>query len=69
MKWLHYIGFTLVVVGAFNWGFIGLFNFNLVSAIFGSSPSLVMLLYVLIGLSAVWIGFTHMKDCKICSKK
>lgn len=68
MKWMHYIGFLLVVVGAFNWGLVGLFNFNLVTALFGSWPSLVMLVYVLIGASAVWIGVMHKGDCKICSK-
>lgn len=68
MKWMHKVAFILMVVGALNWGLIGLFNFNLVTALFGGSPSLVMLLYVLIGLSAVWIGVTHKADCKICSK-
>lgn len=68
MKWLHIIGFVLVIVGALNWGLVGLFNFNLVTAIFGMWPSLVMLIYVLVGISAVYIGATHMKDCKICSK-
>lgn len=68
MKWLHIVAFALVVVGALNWGLIGLFNFNLVSAIFGMGSMLEKWVYILVGLSAVYIGATHMKDCKICSK-
>ena len=68
MKWLHIIAFVFLIVGGLNWGLVGLFNFNLVTMLFGMWPSLVMLIYILVGASAVWIGATHMKDCKICSK-
>ncbi len=69
MKALHMVTFTLVVIGALNWGLVGLFGFNLVSAILGSVSGLERLVYILVGLSAVYIGATHMSDCKICSKK
>jgi len=46
------LSFILVLVGALNWGLLGLFNFNLVSAIFGSVPFLVRTIYILVGLSA-----------------
>lgn len=68
MKWLHYVAFILLVVGGLNWGLVGLFNFNLVTMLFGMWPSLVMLIYILVGVSAVFIGVTHKGDCKICSK-
>ncbi len=68
MKWMHMVGFTLVLVGALNWGLVALFDFNLVTAIFGGSPMLERWVYIFVGLSAVYIGATHMKDCKICSK-
>lgn len=44
----------LVVVGAINWGLVGLMNFNLVTYLFGSWPFLVMVVYVLVGLSGFW---------------
>jgi len=69
MKALHMVTFTLTIIGALNWGLVGLFGFNLVSAIFGAAPGLERLVYILVGLSAVYIGATHMNDCKICSKK
>lgn len=69
MKMLHMVAFGLLVVGGVNWGLVGLMDVNLVSMVFGSAPALEKLVYVLVGVSAVYIGATHMKDCKICSAK
>jgi uncharacterized membrane protein YuzA (DUF378 family) len=69
MKVLHMVAFLLVVVGALNWGLVGLFNLNLVSLLVGSVPMVEKVVYVLVGLSAVYLLATHMKDCKTCSKK
>ena len=63
------VAFVLLVVGGLNWGLVGLFNFNLVSSIFGSMPAVEMIVYVLVGASAVYLAATHMNDCKYCSKK
>jgi len=48
IKWIAWI---LVVVGALNWGFIGFFDFNLVTAIVGSSIATIV--YDIVGLAAV----------------
>ncbi len=69
MKMLHMVAFLLLVVGGLNWGLVGLLNWNLVEMIFGAWPALVSLVYVLVGLSAVYLLFTHPKDCKVCSAK
>ena len=66
---LHTLAYTLLFVGGLNWGLVGLFNYNLVESLLGSWPGLVMFVYVLVGLSTVYIAFTHKKDCKICSGK
>ena len=66
---LHCVAFWLVWVGAINWGLVGLFKFNLVSAVFGSMPALEMLAYILVGVSAAWLLVTHKGDCKVCSGK
>ncbi len=68
MKSLHIVTFILVVVGALNWGLIGLFSFNLVNLIFGTIPWLETLVYVLVGLSAIYEAAIHTKSCKLCSK-
>lgn len=67
MKSLHMVAFPLVVVGALNWGLVGLLNYNLVDSLLGSWPGLVKLVYILVGLSAVYLLATHTQDCKVCA--
>lgn len=69
MKMLHMVAFALVVVGAVNWGLVGLFDMNLVNALLGSMMGLEKLVYVLVGASGVYLAFTHMSDCKTCKMK
>lgn len=69
MKMLHMAAFTLVIVGALNWGLVGLLGFNLVTTVFGSVQGLEQLVYILVGISGVFIAATHMQDCKVCAKK
>ena len=54
MKIVNYAADILVIVGGINWGLIGLLNFNLVAAIFGSIPVLEKLIYILVGISAIY---------------
>ena len=68
MKGFHVVTFILVVVGALNWGLVGLFNFNLVNLIFGTIPWLEKLVYILVGLSAIYEAVIHPKNCKLCGK-
>jgi len=68
MKMMHYVAFLLVIVGGLNWGLIGLFNFNLVMSLFGGMPGVESFVYILVGLSSVWLMFTHKADCKTCAK-
>jgi hypothetical protein len=44
-----------VVIGALNWGLVGLFNFNLVSAIFGPLSLLSRIIYVLVALAGLYL--------------
>ena len=62
------IAFPLVLVGALNWALVALFDFNLVTTVVGSWPSVEKLVYVLVGASAVWLLVPHKNDCKICSQ-
>jgi uncharacterized protein len=54
MKTIDVITFVLVIIGALNWGLIGLFNFNLVAAIFGPMTAISRLIYILVGISAIY---------------
>lgn len=75
MKILHAVAFILLVVGGLNWGLVGLgwwmggANWNVVNLILGSWPTVEGLVYVLVGLSAVYLVVTHGKTCKMCVGK
>ena len=66
MKILHIVTFALVIIGAVNWGLVGLLNYNLVDQIL-SPFGLTNLVYVLVGASGVYLAVTHMNDCKYCA--
>jgi len=51
---LDWIALVLVIVGGLNWGLVGLFNFDLVAAILGGIPILQKIVYILVGLSALY---------------
>ncbi|MDX9858439.1 MAG: DUF378 domain-containing protein [candidate division Zixibacteria bacterium] len=53
MKTLDIIVAVLLVVGGLNWGLVGLFDFNLVATLFGTSL-VATIVYVLVGLSALY---------------
>jgi uncharacterized protein len=55
MKAVTLIALVLVVVGALNWGLVGLFHFNLVQALFGDSV-VAAAVYTLVGISGVVIA-------------
>ncbi len=72
MKALHMVAFLLAMVGALNWGLVGIggfmgSNLNLVNLILGGMPMIEWIVYVLVGLSAVYLVLTHKKDCRNCS--
>lgn len=68
MKGMHMLTWILLVIGGLNWLLVGLFDWNLVTALFGNWPMLEKLIYILVGLSALWELFTHKKNCKMCGK-
>ena len=54
MKNLDILVAVLLVVGGLNWGLVGFANFDLVASIFGSGAWLSRIVYVLVGLSAIY---------------
>ncbi len=52
---LFWTAVILVVIGAINWGLVGLFNFNLVAAIFGPLSPVSRVIYVLVGLAGLYL--------------
>lgn len=54
MKTLNIIVLTLIIIGAINWGIVGIAGFNLVGYLFGATSTLSMVIYSLIGLAGLW---------------
>lgn len=57
MKSLDVTAAALLVIGGLNWGLVGAANFDLVAAIFGEMSPLSRVVYVLVGLAAVYQAF------------
>lgn len=55
MKYLKQIAYVLLLIGGLNWGVYGIARYDVVDAIFGQIPMIAGIIYVLVGLSAVYI--------------
>ncbi len=55
MKWVDYTALTLTIIGAVVWGLIGLFQFNIVSALFGEASFFSRFIYDLVGISGIYM--------------
>ena len=60
------VAFILLVVGGVNWLLVGAFEINVVELILGSMPALVKIVYILVGLSALYELVTHKGRCTAC---
>ena len=54
-KGLDYTALTLVIIGAVNWGLIGIFKLDLVNLIFGNMTWMTRVIYTLIGISGLYL--------------
>ena len=54
MKVIDKIALVLIIIGAINWGLVGIFNFNLVDTIFGAMSIISRIIYILVGISGLW---------------
>ena len=67
LKWITY---SLVSIGALNWGLIGAFNFDLVAFLFGDMTTLTRMIYTLVGISAIIyfaLSFRDIGECSSCN--
>jgi len=70
LKSLDIATVVLLIIGGLNWGLVGLFGFNLVSAIFGEMSALSRIVYILAGLSALydifmWRSIQRRWECRM----
>lgn len=65
MQTLQKICLLLTIIGAINWGLIGIFDFNLVDTIFGVGSILSRIIYSLVGIAGlvnIYLLFSDFKD-------
>lgn len=55
IKWLDVTALIITIIGAINWGLIGLFKFDLVSFIFGDMSWLSRIVYTLVGICGLYL--------------
>lgn len=53
MQTLQKVALALIIIGAINWGLVGLFDFNLVETLFGVDNVITKIVYVLVGISGI----------------
>ena len=53
MKIMQIIALILTIIGALNWGMIGLFNLDLVAALFGVGSLVSRIIYTLVGVAGL----------------
>lgn len=58
---LDWITLVLIIIGALNWGLVGLFSFDLVAYLFGTLSLISRIIYVVIGLSAIYVAAVLMQ--------
>ena len=54
-KSIDYTALTLVIVGAVNWGLIGIFKLDLVNLLFGNMTWISRIVYTLVGISGLYL--------------
>ena len=65
METVQKIALVLTIIGAINWGLVGIFDFNLVNALFNSMPIIEKIIYIIVGICGlinIGILFNHIEN-------
>ncbi len=68
METIQKIALIFTIIGAINWGLIGLFNFNLVETVFKTMPIIQTIIYIIVGICGlinIGIYFVHFQKMDI----
>ncbi|MBI2426963.1 MAG: DUF378 domain-containing protein [Candidatus Kerfeldbacteria bacterium] len=58
MNAVDWVAMVLVIIGGLNWGLVGLFEYDLVASIFGDGSGVARVIYVLVGLGALYMIYS-----------
>lgn len=61
---IDWIAIILVIIGALNWGCVGIFDLNIVHLIFAKIAIVEKIIYIVVGLAGLWNIYTVSKCCK-----
>lgn len=53
-NWLDVVSLILIIVGAVNWGLIGFFNLDVISAIFGNMSMITRIIFAVVGIAGIY---------------
>lgn len=70
MNILKWVSYSLVLIGALNWGLVGMFNFDLVAFLFGDMTLITRIIYSLVGISSLisfFLFFRETNECTSCN--
>ncbi|MCI5879448.1 MAG: DUF378 domain-containing protein [Bacillales bacterium] len=65
METVQKIALVFTIIGAINWGLVGIFDFNLVNALFNSMPIIEKIIYIIVGICGlinIGILFNHIEN-------
>ncbi len=69
MKGLHILAFILLAIGGLNWLLVGIWGWD-IGVLFGGMDAMVSrIIYVLVGLAAIYEIATHKKNCAACGSQ
>ena len=66
---MHKVTFLLLVIGGLNWLLVGLFGWDVGELFGGQGAAISRLIYILVGISAVWELASHKQNCAVCGRK
>lgn len=64
---LHKVAFVLLVVGGLNWLLVGVFGWDISRFLGGMDSMVAKVVYIVVGLSAVYEVVTHKENCTACA--
>jgi len=62
MKNLELIAFVLLLIGGINWGLVGMFNYNVVTALLGDGTTMTKVVYGMVGLGGLYEAFKFFRS-------
>lgn len=65
---MHFITFLLLIIGGLNWLLMGIFSWDIGNLFGGMDAVISRVIYIVIGLAAIYELVSHKKSCKMCEK-